>query len=87
MAQANLPHPRWLGDKLTLARSYELVEPLYLWSEDGAQVPCTTSTWFRDRSGHRAWPDAIIDHDHLLCSINLRRGEQSIAVLGISDGT
>ena len=79
-------HPRWLGDKLIFVSDRTNWWNLYLWSEDGVRALCTTEAEFCGPQwvlGQR--PYAIIDHDHLLCSIN-RCGEQSIAVLGISDG-
>jgi len=80
-------HPRWLGDKLIFVSDRTNWWNLYLWSEDGVHPLCTTEAEF----GEPQWvlgqrPYAVIDHDHLLCSIN-RSGEQSIAVLEISDGT
>ncbi len=79
-------HPRWLGDKLIFVSDRTNWWNLYLWSEDGVRPLCTTEAEFCEPQwvlGQR--PYVIIDHDHLLCSIN-RSGEQSIAVLGISDG-
>ena len=76
-------HPRWLGDKLIFVSDRTNWWNLYLWSEDGVRPLCTTEAEFCGPQwvlGQR--PYAIIDHDHLLCSIN-RSGEQSIAVLGI----
>ena len=79
-------HPRWLGDKLIFVSDRTNWWNLYLWSEDGVRPLCTTEAEFCEPQwvlGQR--PYVIIDHDHLLCSIN-RSGEQIIAVLGISDG-
>jgi dipeptidyl aminopeptidase/acylaminoacyl peptidase len=78
--------PRWLGDKLIFVSDRTNWWNLYLWEEDSVRPLCATEAefcgpqWFL---GQR--PYAIIDDDHLLCSIN-RSGEQGIAVLGISDG-
>jgi len=80
-------HPRWLGDKLIFVSDRTNWWNLYLWSEDGVRPLCTTEAEFCEPQwvlGQR--PYAIIDRDHLLCSIN-RSGEQSIAVLRFSDGT
>jgi dipeptidyl aminopeptidase/acylaminoacyl peptidase len=79
-------HPRWLGDKLIFVSDRTNWWNLYMWSEEGVRALCTTEAEFCEPQ----WvlgqhPYAIIDHDHLLCSIN-RSGEESIAVLGISDG-
>jgi dipeptidyl aminopeptidase/acylaminoacyl peptidase len=79
-------HPRWLGDKLIFVSDRTDWWNLYLWSEDGVQPLCRTEAEFCEPQwvlGQQ--PYAIIDHDHLLCSMN-RSGAQSIAVLGISDG-
>jgi dipeptidyl aminopeptidase/acylaminoacyl peptidase len=79
-------HPRWLGDKLIFVSDRTSWWNLYLWSEEGVRPLCATEAEFCEPQwvlGQR--PYAIIDHDHLLCSIN-RSGERSIAVLGISDG-
>ena len=78
--------PRWLGDKLIFASDRTNWWNLYLWSEDGVRPLCATEAEFCGPQwvlGQR--PYAIIDDDHLLCSIN-RSGEQSIAVLRVSDG-
>ena len=79
-------HPRWLGDKLIFVSDRTNWWNLYLWSEEGVRPLCTTEAEFCEPQsvlGQR--PYAIIDHDHLLCSIN-RNGEQSIALLEISGG-
>ena len=73
--------PRWLGDKLIFVSDRTNWWNLYLWSEDGVRPLCATEAEFCEPQwilGQR--PYAIIDDDHLLCSIN-RSGEQSIAVL------
>jgi dipeptidyl aminopeptidase/acylaminoacyl peptidase len=80
-------HPRWLGDKLIFVSDRTNWWNLYLWSEEGVRPLCTTQAEFCEPQwalGQR--PYAIIDHDHLLCSVN-RGGEQSIAVLEITNGT
>ncbi len=79
-------HPRWLGDKLIFVSDRTNWWNLHMWSEEGVRALCTTEAEFCEPQwvlGQQ--PYAIIDHDHLLCSIN-RCGEQSIAILGISDG-
>ena len=79
--------PRWLGDDLIFASDRTDWWNLYLWSNDEVQPICATDAefcppqWFL---GQR--PYAIIDDDHLLCTLN-RSGDQSIEVLRISDGT
>ena len=78
--------PRWLGDKLIFVSDRTNWWNLYLWNEDGVRPLCATEAEFCEPQwvlGQR--PYAIIDDDHLLCSIN-RSGEQCIAVLRISDG-
>jgi dipeptidyl aminopeptidase/acylaminoacyl peptidase len=78
--------PRWLGDKLIFVSDRTNWWNLYLWSDGQVQPLCETDAEFCPPQwvlGQR--PYAVIDHDHLLCSIN-RSGEQSIAVLEISDG-
>jgi dipeptidyl aminopeptidase/acylaminoacyl peptidase len=80
-------HPRWLNDKLIFASDRTDWWNLYLWSETGVQPLCPTDAEFCPAQwtlGQRAY--AIIDDDHLLCTLN-RRGKQSIEVLTISDGT
>jgi dipeptidyl aminopeptidase/acylaminoacyl peptidase len=79
--------PRWLGDKLIFVSDRTNWWNLYLWGEDGVRPLCPTEAEFCEPQwvlGQR--PYAIIDDDHLLCSIN-RSGEESIAVLTLSDGT
>ena len=78
--------PRWLGDKLIFVSDRTNWWNLYLWEEDGVRPLFATEAEFCQPQwmlGQR--PYAIIDDDHLLCSIN-RSGEQSIAALSISDG-
>ena len=79
--------PRWLGDKLIFASDRTNWWNLYAWSgQDGLQALCTTEAEFclpQWSLGSR--PYAIIDDDHLLCTLN-RGGERSIEVLRISDG-
>jgi dipeptidyl aminopeptidase/acylaminoacyl peptidase len=78
--------PRWLGDKLIFVSDRTNWWNLYLWDEDGVRPLCAAEAEFCEPQwvlGQR--PYAIIDDDHLLCSIN-RSGEQRIAVLTISDG-
>ena len=78
--------PRWLGDKLIFISDRTNWWNLYLWSETEIRPLCATEAEFCEPQwvlGQR--PYAIIDDDHLLCSIN-RSGEQSIAMLRISDG-
>jgi dipeptidyl aminopeptidase/acylaminoacyl peptidase len=79
--------PRWLGDKLIFISDRTNWWNLYLWSEGKVHPLCETEAEFCEPQwvlGQR--PYAIIDDDHLLCSIN-RGGEQSIAKLGITDGS
>ena len=79
--------PRWLGDKLIFVSDRTNWWNLYLWEEDSVRPLCATEAEFCEPQwflGQR--PYAIIDDDHLLCSIN-RSGQQGIAVLRISDGT
>jgi dipeptidyl aminopeptidase/acylaminoacyl peptidase len=79
--------PRWLGDNLIFVSDRSNWWNLYLWNNDEVQPICATDAefcppqWFL---GQR--PYAIIDDDHLLCTLN-RSGDQSIEVLRISDGT
>jgi hypothetical protein len=78
--------PRWLDDNLIFASDRSNWWNLYLWNEDGVRPLSATEAEFCEPQwvlGQR--PYAIIDDDHLLCSIN-RSGEQYIAVLKISDG-
>ena len=78
--------PRWLGEKLIFVSDRTNWWNLYLWNEDDVRPLCATEAEFCEPQwilGQR--PYAIIDDDHLLCSVN-RSGEQSIAVLRISDG-
>jgi dipeptidyl aminopeptidase/acylaminoacyl peptidase len=77
---------RWLDDTLIFASDRTNWWNLYLWGEDGVRPLCDTEAEFCEPQwvlGQR--PYAIIDNDHLLCSIN-RSGEQSIVVLRLSDG-
>ena len=79
--------PRWLGNRLIFASDRSNWWNLYLWSEAGVQPLCTTDAEFCAPQwvlGQR--PYAIIDNDHLLCTLN-RSGEQSVEVLKISEGT
>ncbi len=79
--------PRWLGDHLIFASDRTGWWNLYLWSNDEVQPICTTDAEFCPPQwvlGQQ--PYAIIDDDHLLCTLN-RSGDQSIEVLRISDGT
>ena len=79
--------PRWLGDKLIFASDRTNWWNLYVWSgQDGLQALCTIQAEFclpQWSLGSR--PYAIIDDDHLLCTLN-RSGERSIEILRISDG-
>jgi dipeptidyl aminopeptidase/acylaminoacyl peptidase len=78
--------PRWLGEKLIFISDRTDWWNLYLWSEGDVRPLCVTEAEFcapQWTLGQR--PYAIIDDDHLLCSIN-RSGEQSIAMLRVSDG-
>ena len=79
--------PRWLGEKLIFISDRTNWWNPYLWSEDDVRPLCVTEAEFcapQWTLGQR--PYAIIDDDHLLCSIN-RSGEQGIAMLRISDGS
>ena len=78
--------PRWLGEKLIFISDRTNWWNPYLWSEGDVRPLCVTEAEFcapQWTLGQR--PYAIIDDDHLLCSIN-RSGEQGIAMLRISDG-
>jgi dipeptidyl aminopeptidase/acylaminoacyl peptidase len=79
--------PRWLGEKLIFVSDRTNWWNLYLWNEGDVRPLCATEAEFCEPQwvlGQR--PYAIIDDDHLLCSIN-GSGEESIAVLRVSDGT
>jgi dipeptidyl aminopeptidase/acylaminoacyl peptidase len=79
--------PRWLGEKLIFASDRTNWWNLYLWSDGRVKPLHETKAEFcapQWTLGQR--PYAIIDDDHLLCTVN-RSGEQSIAVLQISSGT
>jgi dipeptidyl aminopeptidase/acylaminoacyl peptidase len=79
--------PRWLGEKLIFASDRTNWWNLYLWSDGQVEPLHETEAEFcapQWTLGQR--PYAIIDDDHLLCTMN-RSGEQSIAVLQISSGT
>ena len=80
--------PRWLNDKLIFASDRTNWWNLYLWSEKRRTSRCArpmrSSARHSGPLGQRAY--AIIDDDHLLCTLN-RCGKQSIEVLTISDGT
>jgi hypothetical protein len=79
-------HPRWLDEKLIFISDRTNWWNLYLWDEGRTESLCPTDAEFcppQAALGQR--PYAIIDDDHLLCSLN-RSGEQSIEVLRISDG-
>jgi dipeptidyl aminopeptidase/acylaminoacyl peptidase len=76
----------WLGEKLIFISDRSNWWNLHVWTEGHAESLCPTDAEFCTPQwmlGQR--PYAIIDDDHLLCSVN-RRGEQSIEVLRISDG-
>lgn len=78
--------PRWLGEKLIFISDRTNWWNLYQWSEGEVRPLCVTEAEFCEPQwtlGQR--PYAIIDDDHLLCSIN-RSGEQGIAMLRLSDG-
>jgi dipeptidyl aminopeptidase/acylaminoacyl peptidase len=78
--------PRWLGDKLIFISDRTNWWNLYLWSAEAVRPLCPMEAEFCEPQwtlGQR--PYAIIDDDHVLCSIN-RSGEQSIATLRISEG-
>jgi dipeptidyl aminopeptidase/acylaminoacyl peptidase len=79
--------PRWLGEKLIFASDRTNWWNLYLWTDGQVQPLHQTEAEFcapQWTLGQR--PYAIIDDDHLLCTVN-RSGEQSIEVLQISSGT
>ena len=79
--------PRWLGEKLIFASDRTDWWNLYLWSDGQVKPLHETDAEFcapQWTLGQR--PYAIIDNDHLLCTLN-RSGDQSIEVLRISDGT
>jgi dipeptidyl aminopeptidase/acylaminoacyl peptidase len=79
--------PRWLGKKLIFTSDRTNWWNVYLWSDGQVQPLHETDAEFCPPQwtlGQR--PYAIIDDDHLLCSVN-RSGEQSIEMLGISNGT
>jgi dipeptidyl aminopeptidase/acylaminoacyl peptidase len=79
--------PRWLGEKLIFASDRTNWWNLYLWSDGQVKPLHETEAEFcapQWTLGQR--PYAIIDDDHLLCTVN-RSGEQSIEVLQISSGT
>ena len=79
--------PRWLGEKLIFASDRTNWWNLYLWTDGQVQPLHQTEAEFcapQWMLGQR--PYAIIDDDHLLCTVN-RSGEQSIEVLQISSGT
>ena len=91
-AVAGGPHesavqPRWLDEKLIFVSDRTNWWNLYLWSDGRVQALCETAAEFCAAQwtlGQR--PYAIIDSDHLLCTLN-RSGEQSIEIVRISDGT
>jgi dipeptidyl aminopeptidase/acylaminoacyl peptidase len=79
--------PRWLGDNLIFVSDRTNWWNLYLWNHEEVQPICAIDAEFCPPQwvlGQR--PYAIIDDDHLLCTLN-RSGDQSIEVLRISDGT
>ena len=79
--------PRWLGEKLIFVSDRTNWWNLYLWNEGEVRPLYATEAEFCEPQwllGQR--PYAIIDDDHLLCSIN-SSGEENIAVLRMSDGT
>jgi dipeptidyl aminopeptidase/acylaminoacyl peptidase len=79
--------PRWLGEKLIFASDRTNWWNLYLWSDGQLNPLHETDAEFCPPQwtlGQR--PYAIIDGDHLLCTLN-RSGEQSLEILRISDGT
>ncbi|HET6758431.1 MAG TPA: prolyl oligopeptidase family serine peptidase [Propionibacteriaceae bacterium] len=79
--------PRWLGEKLIFASDRTNWWNLYLWNDGQVKPLHQTEAEFcapQWTLGQR--PYAIIDDDHLLCTVN-RSGEQSIEVLQISSGT
>jgi dipeptidyl aminopeptidase/acylaminoacyl peptidase len=78
--------PRWLGEELIFVSDRTNWWNLYLWSDEGVRPLCVTEAEFCEPQwvlGQR--PYAIINDDHVLCKIN-RSGEQTIAILRISDG-
>ena len=91
-AVAGGPHesavqPRWLDEKLIFVSDRTNWWNLYLWSDGRVQALCETEAEFCAAQwtlGQR--PYAIIDSDHMLCTLN-RSGEQSIEIVRISDGT
>ena len=79
--------PRWLDEELIFISDRTNWWNLYLWSDGQVRAHSETDAEFCAAQwvlGQR--PYAIIDSDHLLCTLN-RSGEQSIEVLRISDGT
>jgi dipeptidyl aminopeptidase/acylaminoacyl peptidase len=79
--------PRWLGERLIYASDRTNWWNLYLWSDGQLKPLHDTDAEFcapQWTLGQR--PYAIIDDDHLLCTVN-RSGEQSVEVLQISTGT
>src|SRR3954447_22936832 len=79
--------PRWLGERLIFASDRTNWWNLYLWSDGQLKPLHDTDAEFcapQWTLGQR--PYAIIDDDHLLCTVN-RSGEQSVEVLQISTGT
>jgi dipeptidyl aminopeptidase/acylaminoacyl peptidase len=79
--------PRWLGEELIFISDPTNWWNLYLWTDGRVRALCETDAEFCPAQwvlGQR--PYAIIDDDHLLCTLN-RSGEQSIEVLRISEGT
>jgi dipeptidyl aminopeptidase/acylaminoacyl peptidase len=79
--------PRWLGEELIFISDRTNWWNLYLWTDGRVRALCETDAEFCPAQwalGQR--PYAIIDDDHLLCTLN-RSGEQSIEVLRISEGT
>jgi dipeptidyl aminopeptidase/acylaminoacyl peptidase len=79
--------PRWLGEELIFISDRTDWWNLYLWTDGRVRALCETDAEFclaQWALGQR--PYAIIDDDHLLCTLN-RSGEQSIEVLRISEGT
>jgi dipeptidyl aminopeptidase/acylaminoacyl peptidase len=79
--------PRWLGEKLIFISDRSNWWNLYQWADDRVRPLFETDAEFCPPQwtlGER--PYAVIDNDHLLCSLN-RSGVQSIEVLTISDCT
>jgi dipeptidyl aminopeptidase/acylaminoacyl peptidase len=79
--------PRWLGEKLIFISDRSNWWNLYQWADDRVHPLFETDAEFCPPQwtlGER--PYAVIDNDHLLCSLN-RSGVQSIEVLTISDCT